>query len=502
MMCSKCGIKCSVVTLILGVILLTMGCVMIPLLHNIIHEKIRETMPLVNGSESYNTWIDPPVPISFQIYVYHILNPKEVVQDGAKPAVIQKGPYTYREHKEKVDLKYTDDGHVTYREITWYYFDREKSSGPEDEKITTLNVPMMTVADMIRYEYWFIQELTEIILDVKFDSSLFIELTMKELMWGYEDKLLKYVNQTLQKYKQFNLGHVDDHFGFFYQRNGSDNGIFKINTGEKDVSNLALIETWNNQTKLNYWPTPWSNMLNGTDGTIFHPFIEKTDQLYFFNTDMCRSIYLTYKEDSSVKGIDTYKFVIPPEVFLDYHHEPDNGGFCTPLGKCLPSGLLNCTVCRNGAQAIVSQPHFLHANQSVIDSIYGMRPAEEMQTSLHLEPMTGVVFNANVKLQINVFIENVSHIRETEHIKPTVFPMFWFNETAIVADSLAESFRTGVEVPIIIMKYVQYGLIVLGAVVILISTVRLIQIKNSKRKNKTTILINDDTEDDESHPNK
>ncbi|KAJ8298092.1 hypothetical protein KUTeg_024623 [Tegillarca granosa] len=201
MMCSKCGIKCSVVTLILGVILLTMGCVMIPLLHNIIHEKIRETMPLVNGSESYNTWIDPPVPISFQIYVYHILNPKEVVQDGAKPAVIQKGPYTYREHKEKVDLKYTDDGHVTYREITWYYFDREKSSGPEDEKITTLNVPMM--------------------------------------------------------------------------RNGSDNGIFKINTGKKDVSNLALIETWNNQTKLNYWPTPWSNMLNGTDGTIFHPFIEK-----------------------------------------------------------------------------------------------------------------------------------------------------------------------------------------------------------------------------------
>lgn len=116
--------------------------------------------------------------------------------------------------------------------------------------------------------------------------------------------------------------------------------------------------------------------------------------------------------------------------------------------------------------------------------------------------MTGVVFNANVKLQINVFIENVSHIRETEHIKPTVFPMFWFNETAIVADSLAESFRTGVEVPIIIMKYVQYGLIVLGAVVILISTVRLIQIKNSKRKNKTTILINDYTEDDESHPNK
>lgn len=70
---------------------------------------------------------------------------------------------------------------------------------------------------MIRYEYSFIQELTEIMLDVKFDSSLFIELTMKDLMWGYEDNLLKYVNKTLEKYEQFHLGNVDDHFGFFYQ---------------------------------------------------------------------------------------------------------------------------------------------------------------------------------------------------------------------------------------------------------------------------------------------
>jgi lysosome membrane protein 2 len=39
---------------------------------------------------------EPPVPIYFQIWVFDLMNPIEVVQNGAKPALMQKGPYTFR----------------------------------------------------------------------------------------------------------------------------------------------------------------------------------------------------------------------------------------------------------------------------------------------------------------------------------------------------------------------------------------------------------------------
>ena len=53
-------------------------------------------LPLTEGSTSYNNWISPPAPIYFQIWVMHVANADEVVQSGAKPVLVQKGPYTYR----------------------------------------------------------------------------------------------------------------------------------------------------------------------------------------------------------------------------------------------------------------------------------------------------------------------------------------------------------------------------------------------------------------------
>ena len=53
-------------------------------------------LPLKEGSDSYKNWVSPPAPIFFQIWVQHVTNSYEVVQFGAKPVLVEKGPYTYR----------------------------------------------------------------------------------------------------------------------------------------------------------------------------------------------------------------------------------------------------------------------------------------------------------------------------------------------------------------------------------------------------------------------
>ncbi|XP_021339195.1 scavenger receptor class B member 1-like isoform X1 [Mizuhopecten yessoensis] len=137
------SLKCSVFFLLFGAILIILGCVLIPVFHNVIHNEIKKQIPLKTGSKSYTTWLDPPVPIYFQVWVFDLVNPLEVTQQGATPAVFQKGPYSYREHRQKVNVSFFDNGTVAYREKRSFTFDRELSVGPENDTFTTVNLPMI-----------------------------------------------------------------------------------------------------------------------------------------------------------------------------------------------------------------------------------------------------------------------------------------------------------------------------------------------------------------------
>ncbi|KAK3099881.1 hypothetical protein FSP39_011128 [Pinctada imbricata] len=432
------------------------------------------TLPLVQGTSTYNDWVEPPVPIYFQIWVYDVINPEEVVNKGERPAVVQKGPYTYREKRHKQNITSYDNGTIAYRETRTFIFDRAKSVGPETDNFTTANILMVTIADLLEREYSFIQELAEIILDIGGDSNLFTTLSVRGIMWGYEDPLLKTVNDILKRYNQST---IDDHFGLFYKQNGTDDGLYTIDSGTKSVDHFVEIQRWNGENKLSFWTTPTCNMINGTDGTLFPPFVDKSQTLYIFSSDICRSIYTTFHKDDTLRGIDLLEFRVPPNVFLNVTANPANTGFCTPADNCFPSGLLNVASCRSGAPVIMSQPNFLAADPKVIDSVVGVHPdPEQHSTLIAVEPMTGVVMNAQKKLQVNILIKKINHIRDTRNLKLMFFPILWLNESAVITEKAANDFKSAVQTPLKITQAVQYGLIIIGAF-ILICTLALI-IKN------------------------
>ncbi|XP_060576218.1 lysosome membrane protein 2-like isoform X1 [Ruditapes philippinarum] len=458
---------CLTALFVVGFILLIAGVAFIPASKSIIHNEINEQINLKNKATKDN-WVKNPTPIKFQIWAWNLTNPDEVKAGTGKPTLVQRGPYTYIENRQKVAIKYNDDNKtVTYRENKFYSFDRANSNGTEADEIVTVNIPLMLIANVLKKEFGVLQTLAAALLDWA-NEDLFVTLSIKDLVWGYDEPL---INKTISLINSlgFHLN-ISDKFGIFVGTNGTDDGVYNIMTGEGDSSQFGIIKTWNFAPNLTFWTSHTCNMLNGTDGTIFHPFMEKSDVLYVFSSDLCRSIYFTYLRDNKQKGIDVYRFTTPPDVFQSPTDNPANQGYCTPSDNCFPSGLLNVENCHFGAPLIFSQPHFLNADPAIIHGVNGMHPnLEEHGTFIDVEPYTGAAFYAAKKLQINILLEKVDHIEQTNLLKRTVLPVLWLNESSRITDSLADEFKSQLATPLMAMHIGTYVAIGLGSLLILVA---------------------------------
>ncbi|KAI8798272.1 lysosome membrane protein 2 [Biomphalaria glabrata] len=475
---------------VLGVLFLAAGCSLLYVFDSMIHSEVKGNLPLKNGSDSFKNWQSPRTPIKFQIWIFNVTNHDEIIQ-GRKPHVQQHGPYTYREHREKIDIKYFDNGTVTYRELRSFVFDRENSVGSEDDTYYTVNLPAVTIMDLVKREYTILKKVINVLL-LLLGERLFIPLSVNQLMWGYEDNLLKTV-KTLLKDLNVNVTFSDE-FGLFYNQNNTDDGLYEIYSGIKSMDNFGQIISWNYLEKLNYWTSDVSNMINGTDGTIYPPFIAKEETKYLFSSDLCRSLGMDYTKDVTVKGIGMDRFVAPDIMFGNVTVNPYNAGFCTPKDNCLPSGLLNVSVCRSGAPVIMSMPHFLGCDQETVDSIHGLSPnREEHQSYIDIEPMTGVAMNVGKRLQINTYIQHIEGFSELANITSPIFmPVIWLNESAVISDQDASDFKSQLLDKITLTTWVKYGLIGLGAFMILCVVVILVSLRLRQMCRREEEVINTD----------
>lgn len=477
---------------ICGLILIVSGSVLGPMVNYQVDGKLKEMMPLVNGTKTYTYWLDPPIPIDFQFYFFHVVNPREVVEEGLKPVVEERGPYTYRLIDKKENLKHCDDFTVSYDEREIFVFQRDLSIGDENDIFTTLNLPLITATSLISNEYAFIKEMTKLFFEITQDANLFLPLSVKDLIWGYTDPMMAAVKRI---FDIFDLP-FEDRFGFFYNLNNTITNNFSVFTGEDDLIKLSKFTKWNGVSELSFWTTHECNMLNGTDGNLFHPHISEEEQLYIFFPQVCRSFFLSFEERGEFKGVDYSRFVMKDEIFKNAADNPSNAGFCTPPHNCLPSGLLNATICRKGAPVIMSQPHFLGADQSIIDSIDGINPNRNLhETYIDLVPLTGTLVRTQRTTQINIFIKNTPYIRQTQKIKYLYFPVMFIKETAALTDDLAEEFRNELQIPLKVVFYTQYVCMGLGGGMILLCACWLLRIIRSEKVAKGiygNIRVNDE----------
>ncbi|XP_078574978.1 scavenger receptor class B member 1-like [Branchiostoma floridae x Branchiostoma japonicum] len=136
------SVRCAAVV---GVTCLVLGTLGLCLYNTLLYTFVTKMMVLQEGSFIFSFWKDIPIPIYMQFYLFDILNVEEVLK-GGKPAVEQRGPYTYRELRNKTQLQFNADDTVSYVNMKRYEFVPDMSVGRENDTITTLNIPAMVRA--------------------------------------------------------------------------------------------------------------------------------------------------------------------------------------------------------------------------------------------------------------------------------------------------------------------------------------------------------------------
>uniref|UniRef100_A0A3Q1EBT4 Scavenger receptor class B, member 2c n=1 Tax=Acanthochromis polyacanthus TaxID=80966 RepID=A0A3Q1EBT4_9TELE len=468
------GIICAHL-LVIGI-----GLMVAQVFRTIMHNRLKKEIVLVEGSRVFESWKTPPPPVYMEYFFFNVTNVKEFL-NGAKPEVRQVGPYAYREYRYKDNVSMVEDGKmVSGYNTKSFVFLRERSVGdPTVDNITTVNIPAWAVMNKVKDSYFKATMMSVWMTSV--GSDPFTTRTVDELLWGYEDPLLSRLARTQPDLEKI--------FGLMYKKNGSNDGEFVYHTGQENYLDYGRVVTWQGQSQLTFWTSNQSNSINGSDGSAFHPLLEKNERLYIFTPDLCRSIYMEFEKDVEVKGIPAYRFTPPRSVLASKEENPANEGFCVSPKECLGTGLLKVSPCRKGAPVVASFPHFYLAESKFVNAIGGMSPERtHHQTFLDLNPTTGVIVRASKRAQINVLLSRIGGMPRTRHLNDTIFPVMFINESVVIDDASAARVQKLLLIVTLVSNFPLF-IVGLGGIMLVVFIILLIR----ARKQKTS------TEDDTSY---
>ncbi|XP_056372120.1 platelet glycoprotein 4 [Oenanthe melanoleuca] len=337
------------------------------------------------------------------------------------------------------------------------YFEPGMSMGTEDDMMTVLNLAVAAVPALYPGA---LQALINIWVKGS-KSAILQNRTVKEILWGYRDPFLGSIP----------FGSVNPVVGVFYPYNGTSDGPYTVYTGTEDIAQTAIIQSYKNKSTLSYWEGH-CDMVNGTDGASFPPFVKKNQVLRFFSSDICRSIYGVFHSQQVVKGITLYRFVVPREAFASPTEVGDNYCFCTDKvisENCTLAGVLDISACKAKRPVYISLPHFLHASESILHNVEGLSPNEkEHETYLDIEPVTGFTLRFAKRLQVNLLVQPSKFLDPLKKVNKTyVFPLLWLNESAVIGDEKAEMFRTKISARLELLNVLQMALMIGGSVLFL-----------------------------------
>uniref|UniRef100_A0A5S6QSW8 CD36 family protein n=1 Tax=Trichuris muris TaxID=70415 RepID=A0A5S6QSW8_TRIMR len=467
-----------------GALLLIGGSIILGILPNFVRNGVLEAISLSNGSKAEKGWIDPPYEMSMQVWFFNITNPDEVMLYQAKPSLVEMGPYGFDERQHKVAVTYYDNGTIGYQNFKWFQFNASKSCDHcrLSDVVNVPNVPFWSLLHKLRRS-GSMPKLKKFIsyglLGV--GEGAFITKSVDALLFtGYNDiifamaKMFHWLSPDTK---------VPDRMGFMYGKNWTLDGAYLMNSGQANYLERGRLELYKGRSSVDAWVDVWSNMINGSDGTVYPPFLERTSRLPLFSPDLCRSLYMDYLKDVRSGELNAYRFTVPAEVFDDKRAE--NAGFCWPTDvyypeiqkveystglACLPSGLLNVSKCQMDAPIVLSSPHFLYASDVVQNSVFGLRPnVEEHTTRIDIEPVSSVGLEFQRKLQINVGMVQDGDFSTLKRMRSVIMPVLWLNESAYLNAEARRDIWQRLFLPRLVAKIVGSALITTGVISILLA---------------------------------
>jgi len=422
---------------------------------NIFNKLLTSQLVVKEGTRTFQAWKESPVPAYTKFYFFSMLNGEDFEKNHVKPIVEEKGPYTFREVQQKVNLVWHDDGTISYNRRKFWFFEPSMSVGSLDDTVITLNLPMVTAVNYARQNFMMEFGLSDMLSTV--EAKLFINRTVGELLFtGYEDPILEIGAAFTEDERTMPI----ERFGWFYKRNGTSwaDGTLRMHTGEGDIGRLGDIVTWNGKERTEAFPGECGRLQGSADGLLTPGKLTNADKFDIWSTDICRKLTFERIGTTSTHGISVEKFQLSDTVF-------DNGTKCEDnicYENQLPTGVQNVSQCKMKAPAYLSRPHFDKADNYYARQFQvGIHPeTEEHESYFLIEPHTSIPLEVNMALQLNVKIEKSEGMEYVFKSLPTIyFPVLWFHTSVVLPDGMSSALHFLVNIPMIMVVASIIGII-------------------------------------------
>lgn len=461
----SCANKVALTALTLAGISCVISYIITPVMFDkILSKVVDEILVLSPSTEFYKEWSEPEIPVIQRYYFFDVQNPEEIM-NGGKPRVKERGPYTYSVMGIPVNITFNGNSTITFRKVLVFKFEPEMSVGLENETITTVNLPLAVSTANVKYESWWARLGVAAIAQIH-NQEVFTKISIKDLLWGYKDPLLKSLQSLVGK-------HVieSDEFGMLLGKNNSiSKDLYTIYTGEDDPMLLNTLDKFNGLSSLPWWNDEYANMINGSDlGAFFHSNVQPEETLNVFNPVMCRSIPYVHDETiTSFDGVPLLHFHVPEYVYASPSDYPPNAGFCSDGPDCVPTGLFNISACAMGVPMALSHPHFLYAADEVLNSVDGLQASKvKHESHMGIEPIMGVPYTFDQRVQINVYMEEIDGISQTKGIPSMWYPMVWIETHGEMPDRIVNQYKTNISGSYDMVETIQWMCVFIGGAIVL-----------------------------------
>ncbi|XP_023223572.1 lysosome membrane protein 2-like isoform X1 [Centruroides sculpturatus] len=438
------------------------------------------------GSSYIEPWTGLSPIMYDKFYFFNVTNYKEVEEKNAKPKLQEVGPYTFQKFIKKEIVFQTEDT-ITYREKTSYVFHKELSSGDQNEKIYLINLPVVAVdkiADLKCPED--MKDIAFTIIDSTLEDykeTVFLYKSIDELLFG--GFKVEAVGDLLDLARSF-LGEDEvpdvlpnNTFGLYYGKNNTYSENFTIATGRDDIKDYSNIVSWNNYKNLPFWNDEYCNKINGSDGLQFPPFLKKTETLYVFIKEICRSLYFEYEKDFFIRKLPVYRFIIPDRLYSAATINEDNKCFCSVLKSCDVGGITPVGPCYMDVPIVASAPHFYQGDSSLLKEVRGLRPNKDQHESFFdIDPVTGTVVKGVRKLQINADVRKSENLELLASISDMVLPVFWISQEYELSNEDIDYLYWKIVFPLSIAPVVSLSALILGCTSFFLSIISWCFLKN------------------------
>ncbi|CAG9788135.1 unnamed protein product [Diatraea saccharalis] len=329
-------------------------------------------------------WEKLPFAMNFKVYMFNYTNPEEV-QRGGVPIVKEIGPYHFDEWKEKVEVEDDEeDDTITYRKRDTFYF-RPDLSGPGltgEEIIIMPNIVMLAVTTVVAKEKPVLLNTVGKAFNYLFDTpqDIFMRVKVLDILFrgiivncAQSDFAPKAVCSALKRRAANNLiiePNKQFKFSLFGKRNGSiDDHIVTVKRGIRNIMDVGQVIALDGKPELNLWRDT-CNQFQGTDWTVFPPFLTEKDRLEVYFGDLCRYFKPWYQKKTSYNGIKTNRYVVN---IGDFASDPNLQCFCETPDTCPPKGMMELKKC-TGAPMYASLPHYLECDPHFVTKVKGVHP--------------------------------------------------------------------------------------------------------------------------------